>query len=347
MLNPNDQMKAILQAHEALGPLPIETLTPDIARLVPLPDRAAAMVYGQHIANRTFASNPLPVGKIEHRLIEAGDHQILVRLYRPKGDAPDGGWPGIVYFHGGGWVIANLDTYDASARGLCEGAKALVVSVHYRQAPEHKWPAAPEDAFAAYMWTHRNSVQLGINASRIAVAGESAGGNLAAVVSLMARDKDEVMPVHQLLVYPVTDVANGVNSASAIENAGAKPLNTAMLSWFYGHYLDHKADPKHPYISPLHAETHAGLPPATIILAQIDPLRSDGEAYADRLIAAAVPVSIKLYQGVTHEFFGMSGILTEAGEAMALATANLRGAFDRGYMPTQGDAFIMGTILTK
>lgn len=346
MPTPTDQMKTILQAHAALGPLPIETLTPDIARLVPLPDKAAQAVYGQHIANRTFAANPLPVGKVEHRLVESGNAQILVRLYTPKGEAPDGGWPAIVYFHGGGWVIANLDTYDASARGLCEGAKAMVVSVHYRQAPEHKWPAAPEDAFAAYMWTHRNALQLGINASRVAVAGESAGGNLAAVVCLMARDKDEVMPVHQLLVYPVTDLVNGMNSVSALENVGAKPLNTAMLSWFYGHYLG-DADPADPYVSPLLATSHAGLPPATIIIAQIDPLRSDGEAYADRLIAAAVPVSIKLYQGVTHEFFGMSGLVNEATEAMALATSNLRHAFDRGYMPVQSDATIMGTILTK
>ena len=347
MPNPTAQMQAILDAHAKMGPLAIETLTPEQARLIPLPDRAAAAVYGQNITNRTFAASPLPVCKVEQRLVDGAEGQIMARLYTPKGEAPQGGWPAVVYFHGGGWVIANLDTYDASARGLCEGAQAMVISVHYRQAPEHKWPAAPNDAYAAYLWVHRNALQLGINADKIAVAGESAGGNLAAVVSLMARDKDDVMPVHQLLVYPVTDLVNGVKSQSAIENAMAKPLNNAMLDWFYGHYLADKKDGLNPYASPLYAKSHAALPTTTIILAQIDPLRSDGEAYADRLISAGVPVSIKLYAGVTHEFFGMSGLVSEATEAMALATGDLRSAFDRGFAPVAADKAILGPILTK
>ncbi len=347
MSTPTAQMQAILDAHAKMGPLAIETLTPELARLIPLPDRAAAAVYGQNITNRTFAANPLPVGKVEHRLIDGGDGQIMARIYTPKGEAPQGGWPAVVYFHGGGWVIANLDTYDASPRGLCEGAQAIVISVHYRQSPEYKWPAAPQDAYASYLWTHRNAMQLGINASKIAIAGESAGGNLAAVVSLMARDKDDIMPVHQVLVYPVTDLVNGTKSQSAIENAAAKPLNTPMLDWFYGHYLADKKDAMDAYASPLYAKTHAGLPTTTIILAQIDPLRSDGEAYADRLITSGVPVSIKLYPGVTHEFFGMGGLVAEATEAMALATGDLRGAFDRGFAPTAADTAILGTIITK
>jgi len=344
---PNAQMQAVLNAYAQLGPLPLETLTPAQARLLPLMDNAAGMVYGQSITHRAFAANPHPVGGIAHRLIDTVGDTILARIYTPKGEAPQGGWPAVVYYHGGGWVIADLDTYDATARGICDGANAMVISVQYRQAPEHKWPAAAEDAYAAYQWVHRHAVQLGIDADRIAVAGESAGGNLAAVVCLMARDYDDVPPVHQLLVYPVTDLANGINSISAEENREAKPLSTPMLSWFYGHYLPKDADATNPYISPLHAKSHVGLPPATIILAQIDPLRSDGEAYAERLIAAAVPVSIKLYTGVTHEFFGMVGLINEATEAMNHATADLRAAFDKGYPPQPDEALILGTILTK
>ncbi|MDE1152320.1 MAG: alpha/beta hydrolase [Micavibrio sp.] len=344
---PNAQMQAILNAYVQLGPLPLETLTPAQARLMPLMDNAAGAVYGQSITHRAFAAHPYPVGAITHRLIESGDGRVMARIYTPKGEAPQGGWPAVVYFHGGGWVLGDLDTYDSSARGLCDGARAIVIAVQYRQAPEHKWPAAAHDAYAAFQWTHRNAVQLGIDPGRIAVAGESAGGNLAAVVSLMARDRDDILPVHQLLVYPVTDILNGLNSVSATENKEAKPLNTGMLAWFYGHYLEGGQDASDPYISPLYAKSHAGLPPATIILAQIDPLRSDGEAYAERLIAAAVPVSIKLYTGVTHEFFGMVGLVNEATEAMNHAAADLRAAFDKGYPPAPDEALILGTILTK
>ncbi|MDE1170116.1 MAG: alpha/beta hydrolase [Verrucomicrobium sp.] len=324
---PNAAMQAILDAHTAMGPLPIETLTPEQARLIPLPDRAAIAYYGQHFTKKALAPLPLPVGETRHLLIPTAEGRLVARLYTPKGEAPEEGWPLVVYFHGGGWVLANLDTYDASCRALCNGAEAMVLAVHYRQAPEHPWPAAMKDAYAAFEWAAAHAPGLDADPNRIAVAGESAGGNLAAVVSQIARDKEAQLPLHQLLIYPVTDLLHGIESPSAEENAEARPLNRAMLRWFYGHYVPEREDRSHPYISPLYGET-AGLPPATVILAQIDPLRSDGEAYAVKMAEADVPVTLKIYEGVTHEFFGMAGLIHEATDAVALASKELRQAFD-------------------
>lgn len=321
------QMQAILDTHAELGPLPIETLTPEQARLVPLLDKAALSYYGQHFMKRVLAPMPLPVNKIDNLLIPGADSDIMARIYTPKSDAPKEGWPVVVYFHGGGWVIANLDTYDGSARAICDAADSIVVSVHYRQAPEHPWPAAPEDAFAAYKWVRDHIHKWNGDAYRIAVAGESAGGNLAAVVCLMARDKKIAMPAHQLLIYPVTDLARGSDSASAIEHADAKPLNRKMLKWFYELYASPE-NRKHEYASPLYTDLE-GLPTATIILAAIDPLRSDGQAYAERLDSADVPVTVRVYEGVTHEFFGLAGLLDEATQAVAFAGSALKDAFHR------------------
>lgn len=252
----------------------------------------------------------------------------MARAYTPKGETPEGGWPVLVYYHGGGFVLATLDTYDASCRALCNEADCIVVSVHCRQAPEHRWPAAPKDAYAAYHWICANARELGGDPSRVAVAGESAGGNLAAVVCQMARDQGAPLPLHQLLVYPVTDVAHGTASASAMEFADARPLNTPMLGWFYDHYAGPDADRSHPYMSPQHGDLR-GLPPATIILAEIDPLFSDGEAYAEKLAMSGVEVDVNIYEGVTHEFFGMAGLLEEATDAVGFAGKQLRDAFDQ------------------
>lgn len=323
---PNQQMQAILDAHAEMGPLPIESLTPELARQIPLLDKAAVYDYGNHITKRIAPLLP-EAGKVVHKLIPGPESDLIARIYTPDIDRPDEGWPVIVYFHGGGWVLATLDTYDASCRALCKGAGAIVVSVHYRQAPEHRWPAAQQDAFAAYQWVCANAAKFWGDTSRVAVAGESAGGNLAAQTCLMARDKAAMRPLHQLLVYPVTDLAQGMASPSAQENASAKPLNTPMLSWFYDHYLPEGIDRKHPDISPLYAD-HKDLPPATVILAEIDPLRSEGEAYAKKLKQAGVQVTMEIYEGVTHEFFGLAGLVTEATQAMELACNQLRKAFN-------------------
>ncbi len=329
MQKPNSQMQAILDAHKAMGPLPIEEQTVENARLIPLLDRAAVAVYGQHFTKRALAPMPRSVAKVEHRTIpklNSDDGEILLRIYTPKGNVPTTGWPVAVYYHGGGWVIANLDTYDSSCRAICDNAKCVVVSVGYAQAPEHKWPAAPNDAYAAYKWVLENTVLIGGDLMSVAVAGESAGGNLAAVVTLMARDNQLPPPVHQLLIYPVTDLENGFNSPSARENVNAAPLNTAMLDWFYSHYLPEGEDRKQAYISPLYANL-SDLPTATIILAEIDPLRSDGEQYAAKLGHEGVQVNLKKFAGVTHEFFGLDGLVTEATDAVKFAAENLHYAF--------------------
>ncbi|MBX7157556.1 MAG: alpha/beta hydrolase fold domain-containing protein [Verrucomicrobiae bacterium] len=328
--NMTDAMQEILDVHATMNPLPIEELTPELARQMPLIDRAAIAVYGRHFTKKALLPLPIPVGKVEHRLIPgSAGNTILIRIYTPNGKAPDEGWPILVYFHGGGWVLGTLDTYDSSCRALCDEANCIVVSVHYRQAPENPWPAAVEDAFAAYQWICAQAHEFhGSVATQIAVGGESAGGNLAAVVAQMARDQGVVMPLHQLLIYPVTDLANGMNSTSAREHAQAKPLNLPMLHWFYNHYVPAGAERTNPYISPLYAEGFIGLAPATIILAEIDPLRSDGKAYAAKLEQADVPVNLKIYEGVTHEFFGLTGLVKEASSALSMAAKDLRRSFN-------------------
>jgi len=245
-----------------------------------------------------------------------------VRIYTPAGTGP---FPVLVYYHGGGWVIANINTYDASCRELASGAKSIVVSVGYRLAPENKFPAAPNDAYAALLWTQTNASTFGGDPKRISVGGESAGGNLATVVSMMARDKGTPPPIHQLLIYPVTNDA--FDTPSYKENAMAKPLNLAMMKWFFKYYLRTPADGANPYVSPLRGSV-ANLPPATVITDQIDPLNSDGKAYADKLKAAGIATAYKNYDGVTHEFFGMGAVVGEAKQAENFASQQLTAAND-------------------
>lgn len=233
--------------------------------------------------------------------------------------------PGIVYYHGGGWVIATIDTYDASARALAEQSGAVVVSVEYRKGPEFKYPTAHNDAFAAYQWVLANAASLKVNAQKVAVAGESAGGNLAAVVSMMARDNGIALPVHQLLVYLIA--SNDVNSPSYVQYADAKPLSKPLMQWFFGHYLSTPTKGDSPWISLVKAANLAGLPPATVINAQIDPLQSEGQQYAENLKRAGVAVTSTVYEGVTHEFFGMAAVVPQAKEAQKLAADELKKAF--------------------
>ncbi|HLM68444.1 MAG TPA: alpha/beta hydrolase, partial [Longimicrobium sp.] len=243
---------------------------------------------------------------------------IPVRIYAPEGTGP---FPVIVYTHGGGWVIATNDTYDASARGLCDAVGAIVVAVEYRKAPEHRFPAAHQDAFAAYHWVLQNASELGGDSFRVAVAGESAGGNLAVATAMLARDNGIQPPAHVLAVYPIAD--GRTDSPSYVENADARPLNRPMMQWFFGHYLRSPADAEHALISLVRADLR-NLPPTTIITAEIDPLRSDGERLAEALRAAGVDVDYHSYGGVTHEFFGMAVVVKDAGKALAQAAKGLK-----------------------
>ena len=317
---PNKEMKEVLSAFEALGPKPIETLTPQEARKQPTPADAVKSV----LQKKRQSTKPEAVAKVEDREIKTAAGEIPIRIYWPSGAKAEG-LPVVHYLHGGGWVIADLDVYDASPRAIANAAKAIVVSSHYRQAPEHKFPAAHEDSFAAYQWVLANAKALGGDPQAVAVMGESAGGNMAAAITMMAKQKGVQMPVHQVLVYPVANYA--FDTASYQENADAKPLGKAGMQWFFKHYMRSAKDGDNPLLSIIKANDVSGLPPATVITAAIDPLRSDGKAYADKLKEAGVKVDYRNYEGVTHEFFGMGAVVPEAKLAVKQAADGLRGGF--------------------
>lgn len=313
---PGPEMQAVLDELGKLKPKPLETLTAQEARKQPTPaDAVKALLKAQ--GKKTA---PEPVGDVDNRSIAGPDGKIKLRIYTPEGDGP---FPVIVYYHGGGFVIADLDVYDATPRALCNAVGAVVVSSHYRQGPEHKFPAAHDDALAAYQWTLANAANFKGDPVRVALVGESAGGNLANHVSTAARDQNLPAPVHQVLVYPVTD--SDLTTPSYVENANAKPLGKAGMKWFFKNAAT-PADAKDPRLAPLRADL-AGLPPTTVITAQIDPLRSEGEAFAKKLEAAGVNVVYRNFDGVTHEFFGMSAVVPQAKEAMGVAVKELKAAF--------------------
>jgi acetyl esterase len=313
---PEAQMKAVLDELAAFNAPPIHKLSPENARNNPT---AADAVIG------VLAKQGKPavemVGSIGHQLIPGPAGDLLARIYRPQGQEVP--FPVLVYFHGGGWVIANLNTYDASCRALTNAARCMVVSVAYRQAPEHKFPAAAEDAYAALQWVMTNAAQLKGDPKRVAVGGESAGGNLAAVTCLMARDRQGKMPVHQMLIYPVTNYAFDTPSYREIGTNPKVPLNRLGMEWFWDKYLKSPADGSNPYASPLRAKSLKGLPPATVITADIDPLRSEGQAYAQRLRTEGVSVQATNYTNVTHEFFGMGAVVNKAKQAVRQAAAGI------------------------
>ncbi|HEU4375972.1 MAG TPA: alpha/beta hydrolase [Telluria sp.] len=308
-------MQKVLDALASLGGKPIETLTPEEARKQPTPADAVKKV----MTEKKMSTAPAD-GVTEKEMMIAGPlGNFPIHVFTPEGNGP---FPVMVYFHGGGFVIADTKTYEASPRALAKMANAVIVAVDYHRAPEHKFPAAPNDAFAAYEWTIAHAKAINVDPTRVAVGGESAGGNLATVVSMMARDKKVQMPVHQLLVYPV--VGDDMTRPSYVTNADAKPLNKPMMEWFFKHY---GADASNPYAVPMKATSLKGLPPATIIAAEIDPLLSEGKAYADKLKKDGVAVTYKEYTGVTHEFFGMGAVVPKAKEAEQFAADQLKKAF--------------------
>ncbi len=280
------------------------------------------------VARSGFAAQPVTrkpeVARVEERRIPGPAGPIPLRIYWP---ATGGRRPGLVYYHGGGFVLCSLDTHDDSCRTLCMQADCVVVSVDYRLAPEHPFPAGPEDCYAATLWTAENAAELGIDARRIAIGGDSAGGCFAAVVAQMARDRGAPPLCFQLMIYPVTDCS--FDTPSYKENAEGYFLSTSMMQWFWKHYLAKPEDAANPYASPLRAENLEGLPPALVITAEYDPLRDEGEAYAERLRAAGNDVQLSRYPGMIHGFFGMGAQIEKARDAVREATAALRGAFTR------------------
>ena len=318
MAAPDSQMQAVLDHLAAFGGKPLETLTAAQARKQHTPSDAAKAV----MKDQGKSTAPDPAVSSVYRSITTTGGMLPVLVYTPKSGA--GPFPVVVYYHGGGWVIANKEVYDGGARALSKLANAVVVSVDYRQGPEHKFPAAHDDAYATYEWTTKNASSINGDPKRIAIAGESAGGGLAVATAIMARDKGIQMPVAIVSVYPIA--GTDTTTPSYVENANAKPLSRAAMSWFFENYLNGSQDRTDPRVN-LIAANLKGLPPTTIINAEIDPLRSDGEILAEKLQAAGVTVTQKTYKGVTHEFFGMGSVVDKAMAAEQMGADALKKAF--------------------
>jgi len=275
---------------------------------------------------------PEPVGAVEDIAIPGPAGDIAARTYRPAGphgsDGSDGAiLPVVVYVHGGGWVIADIDVYDASCRGLANRSGAMVVAVEYRHAPEYPFPAAHDDVLAATSWIMANAAQLGGDPARVAIAGESAGGNMAAATCIALAAQGGPAPVFQLLIYPVTSTA--MDTVSYAEAADAKPLYSGFMNWFFGQTIASVADLDDPRLNLLGVADMAlaGLPPALVITAERDPLRDEGEAFAERLRSAGVAVDALRFEGVCHEFFGAAAVLDQAAKAQEHAATALCSAF--------------------
>jgi acetyl esterase len=281
------------------------------------PEQARAQFRLLTVDVRDPATVP-EVGTVEDIEVAGGDGPRPARVYRP-GTASDRALPMLVFFHGGGFVIGDLDTHDSQARRLCRDLEALVVSVDYRLAPEHPFPAAPDDCVAATRWVADNAARWGGDPSRLAVGGDSAGGNLAAVVAQRCRDEGGPQLSAQLLLYPVIDLDEDRGRyPSRTENAEGYLLSQDDMDWFTESYLPDPARASDPAASPLRGEL-ADLPPAVVVTAEYDPLRDEGDAYAAALAAAGVPVTHERFNGLIHGFFGM-GPLSAACEAAVART---------------------------
>ncbi len=271
---------------------------------------------------RATGGTPEPVAEVKDFTIPGEAGPIAARIYRPTAG---GQLPALVYFFGGGWALGVLDTADAVARMIANRAGCACVTVSYRLAPENKFPAAVHDCYTGAAWVVEHAEELGIDAGRVAVGGDSSGGNLTAAVTLMARERGTPEFIHQLLVYPNTDAT--ADTPSMREVTDEHFFNKNAIAWYWGMYLTSPEDGLSPLASPLLAADLSGLPPATVITAELDPLRDEAEAYGQRLAEAGVPCEIIRYDGMMHGFFTMIGILDTAREAVAMAADRLAAAY--------------------
>ena len=313
------QMLAVIEELGRLAPTPLEQLTPQQARLQPSFKDAVNSLLDKNKIPRPTAN----VAVSERMISGANGAQIRAKIYTPRNVS--GVLPVIVYYHGGGWVIGSPEVYEYSTLALAEETGAVVVSVDYRLSPEFKFPTAHEDAYSAYEWVKNNAALINGNPAKVAVAGESAGGNMAITVSMMARDRGLGLPVHILSVFPVAN--NDLNTPSYNQYANAKPLSRPLVQYFVANYFNSPADGDSPLISLVDVANLSGLPPTTIIAAEIDPLQSEGMQLRDKLQSQGVTVTYQLFAGATHEFFGMYAIVPQAQAAQTLAATQLRNAF--------------------
>jgi len=302
------EVRALLERLEAQGGPALESLSPAEARKEALE------------ALKALEGEKDPVARAEDLQIAGPEGSIPVRIYTPSGTGP---FPGLVFFHGGGWVVCDLDTHDTTCRSLARQAGAVVVAVDYRLAPEHRFPAAVVDCDAATRWVAANAQRLNIDPRSIAVGGDSAGGNLAAVIALKFRDEGGPALALQVLVYPVTNLAS-FDTPSYQEFADGYYLTRAEMEWFRGHYLGSAEEGLNPNASPLLAPDLRGLPAALVITAECDTLRDEGEAYARRLAEAGVEVTCSRYAGMIHPFFSLTGVIGGGRRAVEQFAAAVR-----------------------
>ncbi|UCE55842.1 MAG: alpha/beta hydrolase [Desulfobacterales bacterium] len=300
------QAKIILEENVALGLPAYNQLSPAEAR--------KQMLKLSPPVDPLLAAN-----RVEDRKITGPDSEVPVRLYYPEGDPP---FPILVYFHGGGWVIGNLETHHAVCHALSKVSGCLVVAVDYRLAPEHPYPAQVEDAYAAICWVAENAEAIQADSGRIAVGGDSAGGTQATVVTMMVRDRGGPQIALQVLIYPITDCV--FETPSYLKNAEGCMLTRDLMMWFWEHYIQDKKLAEHPYVSPLRAKDLSNLPEALILTAEYDPLLDEGEAYAGKLQQAGVKTKLTRYDGMIHGFFRMTSHLDKAREALDEVAGSLR-----------------------
>ncbi|MCS6945883.1 MAG: alpha/beta hydrolase [Sutterellaceae bacterium] len=311
MLDP--QAKSYLELLASLGAPPLHTLPPAQARLAYKKARALAQPQPPAVAAVHALHAPGPGGPIP------------LRLYRPFGAPASQRLPVLVFLHGGGWTIGDLDTHDVVCRELANRARCAVCSVDYRLAPEHRFPAAVEDTLAATRFIAEQASALGLDATRLAIGGDSAGGNLAAVASLLLRDAGGPLPCLQLLIYPATDLR--CNTRSHAANGSGYLLTRELIDYFVGCYLNHPAEARDWRASPALAPSHAGVPPAFILTAGYDPLRDEGADYAERLRQAGVPVEYVCFESQIHGFLTMSKLIDDAARAFDRCAQALQRAF--------------------
>lgn len=328
----DEQVQQVLEYYATFGAPPLTTLSPEEARRRPtIVDAVSALRQG-----RGEPDGLETVGEVRDWVIQGPGGEIPVRIYRPESS---GLLPLLVYLHDGGWVLGDLESCDMTCRALANLAQCLVVSVAYRLAPEHPFPAATQDAYAATQWAITAAPALRADPTRLAVSGDGSGGNLAAAVAQMARDSQARMPVYQALICPAMNHA--FDTPSYEHHAHVRPLTREEMRWFWKQYLPDAAAGDNPYASPLRADDLRGLPPALIITAEYDPLRDEGEAYGRRLEEAGVPTVVRRSEGMVHGFLDMAPVVERARDALLEMASWLRVAFKDPQEPVTAEVFTL------